>query len=497
MKKLTPVLIVAIAAGITAMVLTSQFGYRPGGPSRLLKASDLTPAEIKFGRSPKRDRSVVYQADVVVMENGTDAIRSLTPDGLGCVLDAGARHADDLTLGKIAFITSRCVGRIVSARRDGNALTLVLAPVEITDIFRKLDVTLSQPLDLTQGINYAPAELPGASHPLDGDDAVPPDWETISQEYAPGHGRPSSSYPAAVLRNAAFTEMAQAPGILPPVFKLQMQAGEPIKDSDGLGVEFRGDKYGLRTVVQVQLRLDQPWLEFSLHVDNGAVDSKLVLHNAAGLKLAFDSAVDEGGPRRISWYAPVGSKSFPLSTTVPLAFDIRQDLYLDAQFLSGSSSFSAGGNYDFNADIGFTYQNKNFTVVAPKGLTVTKAVMNNMTGVSIAPRRFAIRHAIIATAGLGGAGFTIGPQLILGTRIEVKEGGDTGIVQCKGSRLKMGIKGGVGWTIPQVLAKVVNFFLNLLRTKPIKDHGGIHTDWKYWVDRDAEVGGAICGTPGG
>jgi hypothetical protein len=497
MKKITSILIVAAATGITAMVVMSHCGYQPSGPAHLLKASDLTSAEIKFGRSPKRDRSVVYQPDVVVMENGTEAIRSLTPDGLGCVLNANARHASDLVVGKIAFLTNRCVGQIVSAKREGDALTLVLAPVDITDIFSKLDVTVSQPIDLSQAIKYAPPQVPGKTSPLDGDDAIPPDWARTRWTPTLQNASTSSNYPASFLRTVAYNDPPRAPGILPPAFKLQMQTLTPLNNDDGIGMEFRGEKYGLRAVVQAQVRLKQPSLEFHLSINNGTVESTLILHNAAGLRLAFDSAVDEGGPRRIKWAAPFGSMSFPVGGPVPLSFDLRQDLFLDVQFLAGTSSFSAGGDYDFNADFGFTYHNKQFSVITPQGLTIRKAIMNNMTGVSIAPRSFAFRHAITATAGLGGAGFTIGPQLVIGTRIEVKEGGDTGIVQCKGSTLLMGVKGGVGWTIPRVLAPVINFFLNLVRQKPIQDHGGIHTDWKFWVNRKAEEGGNICGTSGG
>jgi len=497
MKKISPILIVAAAAGITVTVVMSQCGYRASGPAHILKASDLTPAEIKFGRSPKRDRSVIYQADVVVMENGTEAIRSLTPDGLGCVLSGRARHTGDLQVGKIAFVTNRCVGRIVSSKREGDALTLTLGPVEITDIFRKLDVTVNEPIDLSQAIKYAPFQVPQKTYPLDGDDAIPPDWAGIPKGLTPGMESTTSNYPASFLRTVAYNDPPRAPGILPPIFKLQMQTLTPLNNNEGVGMEFRGEKYGLRAVVQAQVRLKQPSLDFKLNIDNGAVESTLILHNAAGLRLAFDSAVDEGGPRHITWAAPFGSMSFPVGGPVPLAFDLRQDLFLDVQFLSGTSSFSAGGDYDFNADFGFTYRNKQFNVITPQGLTIRKAIMNNMNGVSIAPRSFAFRHAITATAGIGGAGFTIGPQLVLGTRIQVKEAGDTAIVQCKGSTLMMGVKGGVGWTIPRPLAQVVNFFLNIVNAKPIKDHGGIHTDWKYWVNRKAEEGGSICGDSGG
>jgi hypothetical protein len=72
-------------------------------------------------------------------------------------------------------------------------------------------------------------------------------------------------------------------------------------------------------------------------------------------------------------------------------------------------------------------------------------------------------------------GVTAGPQLVLGTRLEVKQGGNTGIIQCQGAALTMGIKGGVGWTIPRLVTKFVNFLLALIRVSQVAHHAGIYT----------------------
>jgi hypothetical protein len=449
--------------------------------------SELTPAEIRYGRGVRRDSSVSYQRDVVIVEKGPEVIHAAGADGFSWTIDARAGRG--LSVGKIAFVTNRCVGRVLALRREGDVLHLALGPVELTEIFKQLAITVNAAMDSTQGIQYAPPQFAGMSLPLSGNDAASSDW-------ARALPTPDGGLRPAAYRTAALQQMPGTPGILPPIFKLKMQTTTPLNDADGVGMEFRGEQFGLRAVVQAQIRLDKPWLEFKLNITNGNVDSRLILHNAAGLKLAFDSAVDEGGPRNVKWYSPAGSISFPISGPVPLAFDVRQDLYLDTQFLSGSSSFSAGGDWDFNADVGLTYQNTKFVFVGPKGLTARKRVMDNVTGVSIAPRRFAFRHALIVTAGVGGAGFTAGPQLILGTRLEVKQAGNTAIVQCQGVALTMGVKGGVGWTIPRLLARFVNIFLSLLRVQQIEDHGGIHSDWNFLFAEKTETSGHICGGDG-
>jgi len=478
-------IITTVATACSLLSISCARAAPQSSRERLLARSELTPAEIQYGRGVRRDASVTYQRDVVIVENGPEAIRSAGADGFTWVIDPGAARA--LSVGKIAFVTGRCVGRVLAMQRDGTNMRLTLGPVELTEIFKKLEITVKQTVDPTQGIAYDPPQFPGMSLPLSGDDAATSDWASI-RPAAEGPRLQSLAY-----RMPARQQRPGTAGILPPVFKLNLQTTTPLNDADGWGMEFRGEKYGLRAVVQAQVRLQKPWLEFHLSINSGHVDARLILHNAAGLKLAFDSAVDSGGPRNVNWYSPAGSFSFPISGSVPLAFDVRQELYMDIQFLSGTSSFSAGGNYDFNGDLGLTYQNAKFDFVGPKGLTERKRVMDNVTGVAIAPRRFAFRHAVIVTAGVGGAGFTAGPQLIVGTRLEVKQGGNTGIIQCQGAALTMGVKGGVGWTIPRLLAKFVNLFLNLIQVQEIADHGGIHTNWKFLFTQKTETAGQICG----
>lgn len=449
----------------------------PSSQLTVLKKTQLTSTEIKYGRGVKHDSSVVYQPGVIIVENGPEMIRSAGADGFTWTLDA--RAGRDLTVGKIAFVTGRCVGRILALQREGDSLRLVLGPVELTEIFKKLDVTVNQGVDSSEGLPYAPPQLPGVTLPLTDSDASSSDWATAPQMLSPRDSGPR-------FLSAAYQ--------LPPVFRLSTQAQTPLNNADGVGMEFRGEKYGLRAVVQAQVRLQKPSLEFHLSLNNGVVNSKLILHNAAGLKIAFDSAVDEGGPRNITWFSPAGSLSFPISGPVPLAFDVRQELYLDTQFASGTSSFSAGGNYDFNADIGLTYQSGKFDVVGPKGVTARKDMIEHISGVSLAPRRFAFRHALIITAGVGGAGFTAGPRLVVGTRLEVKHGGNLGIIQCQDVVLSMGVKGGVGWTVPRLLTQFVNAFLSLVRAQQISDHGGITTDWKILFTQKEQVASGTTGT---
>src|SRR5437762_975299 len=91
-----------------------------------LAASELTEAERKYGRAPQRDASVTYARDVIIVEGGPSIIRGLSPDGLVWTIDPNAPHARELEEGKVAFVTGRCVGRVLSATRDDQGLHLIL-----------------------------------------------------------------------------------------------------------------------------------------------------------------------------------------------------------------------------------------------------------------------------------------------------------------------------------------------------------------------------------
>src|SRR5437016_8470881 len=205
---------IAATCAVAGVLLFCTACSHPVQPvqAHILKKSELTPAEIKYGRGPKRDRMVTYQNDVVIVDQGPEAIRSAGADGFTWIIDA--RAGRDLGVGKIAFVTGRCVGRVLLAKREGDNLRLVLGPVELTDIFKKLDVTVRQQLDSAQGIEYGPPQIPGMTLPLSGSDAAPSDWAGMRPMRIPETGSPFPGARAPFLQQVAYALPAaqQMPG---------------------------------------------------------------------------------------------------------------------------------------------------------------------------------------------------------------------------------------------------------------------------------------------
>jgi hypothetical protein len=172
--------------------------------------------------------------------------------------------------------------------------------------------------------------------------------------------------------------------------------------------------------------------------------------------------------------------------------NVQQEIWVRTRFASKSSTFSAGGDYDLNGDVGFTYHDNDWDLVGPKGLTVKQSLMTNMGGVSLTPTGLVITHRATLTGGLGAGGFTAGPTMVLGTSLQTKQGSSIGAVLCHGASLAMKIRGGFGYSIPKPIESLINLFFTLIQVPPIQGEGGIYTDWKELINQQAETDSPIC-----
>lgn len=254
-----------------------------------------------------------------------------------------------------------------------------------------------------------------------------------------------------------------------------------------------GDDQGTRLVAQMQFGMAKPTFEFSLKIFKDKLYVHAMLHNAATLRIAFDAAVSDQFFHNHVWTLAGPSLTIPLAGPVPFNVDVRQDLQVTTAFSAKTSSFGAGGTYRLNADLGLSYSAGDWLVHGPKGLTVESPMVPTMTGVSFGPEGMILRHELTLTAGLGDAGFTVGPVFILSTALGVAQGSTVGIVQCREAALSMHARASVGYTIPRPVAKFINFFLRLFHVTEIKDHDSIATPWQQlFTPIRVKPGGQSC-----
>ena len=153
---------------VPASLDTSYLPQDIFGPEALSGATALKPvdihslsaSELKFGIAPRRSSTVEYQSDVIVMEQGDKAIRSISSNGLQWQFDANAPHVIEFQEGKIVFATGRAVGRIVALRREGDSVTAILAPIQLTDVIKNGKFALDQPISADNMISYVAPDYP-------------------------------------------------------------------------------------------------------------------------------------------------------------------------------------------------------------------------------------------------------------------------------------------------------------------------------------------------
>ena len=125
----------------------------------------LSESQVKFGVAPKRDPSVEYQPDIILMENGDKAIKSVASDGLTWTFDANAPQVSDFQEGKIVFATGRAVGRVLSLNRQGDSVKVILGPVQLTDVIRNGNFQMNENIDLNNMISYVAPDYPQPPDP--------------------------------------------------------------------------------------------------------------------------------------------------------------------------------------------------------------------------------------------------------------------------------------------------------------------------------------------
>ena len=112
-----------------------------------LDPHQMSPSEVQFGVAPKLSKDVEYQPGIILMEQGDKAIRSVATDGLTWTFDANAPHVSEFENGKIVFATGRAVGRVIGLKRNGQTVSVVLGPIQLSDVIKSGRFVMDQAVD--------------------------------------------------------------------------------------------------------------------------------------------------------------------------------------------------------------------------------------------------------------------------------------------------------------------------------------------------------------
>jgi len=494
-------------------------GFVQGKPvivGHAIKPEELSATERKYGIAPKRVDGVVYQDNVVLLENGDKDVRAVDDNGVGWTLDANVPQVAALKRGDILFATSRCVGRVIAVERQGNDVKVILGPIQITDVIKEGNFSYDQPVDLHAMVAYSAPDYSGAPNSTAAQqmtqsggarsDAssdrrqvsyfiVSPSgqwtpmatsarrprspfgaWQsatngTAAQCDIPLPGAPGFSLPQSP---PGFGDVANAPP--PPTVQMVngMQMYACSFDCGGLGLKLYQEKGGVKVWINAIFHLVNPHLVFRLGIhSNGTVNAHVALGGGVGFTVAFDALATKDLNANIKEVGTVPMDvTIPLGgMAVPLTAMFQQSLNLETAFSAKTSVLHAVGDFSASGDIAMDYANGHWNI-PPLQMTLKNNLASAISGVSVGINSlvFAVDQRLLV--GVGTLGFATGPYVNLISSITaLKQASIT--AGCRQGTFGMQLGGGIGYAMPKVVAKAINFFLGLVHVAPVPSSGFI------------------------
>ncbi|MFC0504532.1 hypothetical protein [Micromonospora costi] len=455
-------LLTALAVLLSATAACQGGGRPDDGP-----VDPYDPAAIRYGLAPQPHPDVTYQPDVVLVGGGGDAVRSVTGDGLTWRIDPEADRADELAPGKVMFLTSRAVGRVVDVHREGGDLAVTMGPVELTEVVRDGEFRTDAPVPLDRPIAYS---------------AGTPSW--MVADLPPGTGSRGGIGGGAPLGRSRLLRVG-APAPRPPAPPARLSGTETAKAGDlqltteccrdGVTARFDYDDSEIRMHGSVTLVMQRPTATFDLAISGGTVTrAEFSITGGAGLRVSVKAGTKVGNSRNLSKSVVVPTQfSIPVGTIlgIPFSATVDQSLEIKTAFSAKDGRLDAAGEYSLSGAFGYGYRRPYWGPVSPGGFAVRNSLTNSITGISLGASGLLVTYDAKFTVGIGALGFTAGLFVGLRASVGASLGSGAGLIVCRGAGLGVTMRYGISYSIPKVVADIVNFFLRTFKTRPIKQRG--------------------------
>ena len=491
-----------------------------------VKLSDLSESEIHFGIAPKRGLGVTYQDDIILMEQGDKAIRSFASDGMSWTFDANAPQVNDIQVGKVLFATDRCAGKVLAVQRNGDSVTAVLGPVQLNELVKEGNFTYNQPLDLNNAIAVVAPDYPAAL----GSKALQQEIQTPSttsrNEIPPTYHRSVSYYivsnsgkwtpmrtvvgdgprlhdaiyhpnlasavpavfqappiPGAGTVASALGQAAAAPDAVPvPQIKQlefnNLQATPCALDCGGIGAKVYQEKDGVKVWASIIFHLNSPHIVFNASVSGNGVNADLQLFGGAGVTITVDAAtgndfatikgnIKELGLIPAEINVPIGGLFVPLTAKLSQALDITSG------FSAKNSVIHGEGSLDLDGSIEAWYHAGQGWHIDKPTATVKNSLAQLISGESMGINSFVFAFSQRLMVGVGALGFAAGPYVDLLTTLTILKQSSATWADCRQATFAMSLGAGIGYSMPKVVASVINAVLGLFGVKPIPSWGSI------------------------
>ncbi|MEV6693556.1 hypothetical protein AB0M35_18995 [Micromonospora sp. NPDC051196] len=437
-------------------------------------------ADDRYGYAPKPDDSVVYQPDVVLVEGGGRAIRSVSDDGFTYVIDGDAKGADEVQPGKIMFATSQAVGRVVRVEKSGGDRAVTLAPVQLTDVIRDADITFDQPLDLAAQ-EFAPLpDLLGevVEDPAPATPVLPDAADLGTNAIGVGGGLLGRDVGQASDLRIAVPPIAlgpaRAPGGAGAAHSMERKIGGwgvtayVGSTAVGLTAQHTTAASGLKVDFDIQLLLNNLRLSGNVKVTNGVIPHpRFRIDGVHGLAITV-AAGAQGGlsdnkkarielPIELS--QPIIIGGFPATLKQTFKFLVQ------TAFTAKNGNISGTGRWGLTGPIGY----EGGSVLTPT-FSVQESIMQSLRGVSVGVEAIVVaaefRFGLMLGLPVAGAGPFVGVVASLGLtngsaagRVGLPLAGPA--VKCRGTTLVVTARAGEGLNVSEPLAKAIEIVLDV------------------------------------
>jgi hypothetical protein len=494
-----------------------------------LKLSEMTETERRWGMAPKRGAGIVYQDGIILMEHGDQAIRSFASNGLSWNFDANAPQVNEIQPGKIVFATGRAVGRVLAVQRNGDQVSAILGPVQLTDLVKQGKFMYDQPLDLNSAIAIAAPDFPGAVNSTAMQNRAPGPQSSIQggsgtwhvAEYYvvsdTGKWTPMKTLTGSGARVRKPTLLRSGfhpsnrlwpmqagpnlgnlgnagnlgnlnnfnPGPIPtpkiPMIPLNGLQATPCVDCGGLGLKMYQEKDGLRVWVTVVFHLIHPHVIFCASIENGGIEANLQLAGGAGVTATLDAAssqeftggnIKEVGLIPLDITVPIGG------VFLPLQIDLSQSIDLESAFSAKTSRLHGAGGIDLTGEIAADYHKGAWEITPPSG-QIKQNLAGMVTGISVGINSLVFAVSQRLMVGVGALSFATGPYVDLISSVTSLKGSSIGTTLlsrtpiCAQGTFNMSLGAGIGYSMPRVVATVLNTVLGWFGVKPVPPWGSI------------------------
>jgi len=401
------------------------------------EAARESPEAVKqFGYGPRPGPQVRYQPDVVMIGGGASAVRGVSDDGLTWTIDGSAKGAQDLSVGKIMFATSRAVGRVLAIEPRGKDLAVKLGPVTLTQIIRDAKIDINEKLPPDAFVSYASAPPQDVLHysRIDrGNSGLEPVawrqrairprlqpagfkgsakvtfgiWEF--EPYIKSSGRewyqPDPDAPPKLFENNALTPGQQETKVTAFGLKVQrkLSAG---KVAEGAA---SGMKYGIKFGADIRLIGSDIRTYGHVSIRDGKVDEPVtfVIEGVDELDIGLLGGAENGTADNFKLRVEIPVEkafSLPPAGPVPLAMHLKMKFLVEFAFSGANSTMWATGQYKLDGPLGIV----NGAAVTPS-FTVIKPMINDIHGITVGVSGIVMASEFRWLLGVGNELFQAGP----------------------------------------------------------------------------------------